>query len=138
LIAYSDTQKGRTPAAKRVVVDEISKDVVWWGDSDNVKKSPNMPITQGGYEMNLHRVISYLNSVPKLFVVDGYATWDQRYKITVRVICTKSYHALFMRNMMIRPTAEEIEKDFKNGGDWTILNAGEFPADMAVESVRHR
>jgi phosphoenolpyruvate carboxykinase (ATP) len=41
-----------------------------------------------------------------------------------------------MRNMLIRPTAEEIEKDFKNGADWTILNAGEFPADTNVPGVK--
>jgi phosphoenolpyruvate carboxykinase (ATP) len=47
------------------------------------------------------------------------------------VIVSKAYHALFMRNMLIRPTMEQIEKDFKNGAEWTIINGGEFPADPA-------
>lgn len=112
LISYSGKSTGRTPKAKRVVVDAKSKDTVWWGDIDNPKKSPNMPISEEGWRINYNRGVSYLNTVPQLFIVDGYASWDERYKLTVRVICTKAYHALFMRNMLIRPTPEQIEKDF--------------------------
>jgi phosphoenolpyruvate carboxykinase (ATP) len=106
LIAYSWYTTGRSPKEKRVVVEETSKDKVWWGDIDGPKKSPNMPISEEGWRYNYNRGISYLNTVPQLFVVDGYASHDERYKITVRVICTKAYHALFMRNMLIRPTPE--------------------------------
>lgn len=41
--------------------------------------------------------------------------WDPKYRIRVRVICARAYHALFMNNMLIRPTAEELlefEPDF--------------------------
>lgn len=55
--------------------------------------------------------------------------------MTVRVICTKSYHAMFMRNMLIRPTPEQIERDFTQGADWTILNSGEFPSDPNTPGV---
>lgn len=43
-------------------------------------------------------------------------------RISVRVVCTRAYHALFMHNMMIRPSAEELA----NFGepDFTIYNAG--------------
>jgi phosphoenolpyruvate carboxykinase (ATP) len=135
MIAYSDKSTGRTPKAKRVVVEETSKDKIWWGDIKDVKKSPNMPISEEGWAYNYNRCISFLNSAPQLFVVDGYASWDDRYKITVRVICTRAYHAMFMRNMLIRPTMEQIEKDFQQGAEWTILNSGEFPADPHVPGV---
>ena len=104
MIAYSAKTTGRSPKEKRVVVEETSKDKIWWGDVEDPGKSPNMPISEESWWVNYHRGISYLNTVPQLFVVDGYASWDDRYKITVRVICTKAYHALFMRNMLIRPT----------------------------------
>lgn len=42
--------------------------------------------------------------------------------IKVRVVCTRAYHALFMHNMMIRPSADEL-KDFGEP-DFTIYNAG--------------
>ena len=59
-------------------------------------------------------------------MVDGYAGWDQNYRINVRVICARAYHALFMRNMLIRPKPAELEH-FKP--DYTIYNAGSFPAN---------
>ena len=58
--------------------------------------------------------------------MDGYAGWDERYRINVRVVCARAYHALFMRNMLIRPSREELEH-FKP--DYTIYNAGSFPAN---------
>jgi phosphoenolpyruvate carboxykinase (ATP) len=51
----------------------------------------------------------------------------------VRVICTRPYHALFMRNMMMRPTDAELA----NYGcpDFTIYNAGSCPADPTVPGI---
>lgn len=48
-------------------------------------------------------------------------------RIKIRVVCARAYHCLFMHNMLIRPTEEELE----NYGepDFTILNAGAFPAN---------
>jgi phosphoenolpyruvate carboxykinase (ATP) len=67
---------------------------------------------------------SYFNTRKKLYVVDGYAGWDLEDRIKIRVICTRSYHALFMTNMLIKPTKKELETDFANGADYYILNAG--------------
>jgi phosphoenolpyruvate carboxykinase (ATP) len=58
--------------------------------------------------------------------VDGYAGWDERYRISVRVVCARAYHALFMRNMLIRPTREQLEHFHP---DYVIYNAGSFPAN---------
>ncbi|KAH6565994.1 hypothetical protein BASA60_009644 [Batrachochytrium salamandrivorans] len=49
------------------------------------------------------------------------------YRIKVRVVCARAYHALFMNNMLIRPTAAELV-DFGEP-DFTIFNAGSFPAN---------
>ena len=43
----------------------------------------------------------------RIYVIDGYGGWDPKYRIKVRVICTRPYHALFMHNMLIRQTAED-------------------------------
>lgn len=64
LISYSGKSTGRTPKAKRVVVEETTKDKIWWGDVDDPKKSPNMPISEEGWKINYNRGISYLNTVP--------------------------------------------------------------------------
>lgn len=64
-----------------------------------------------------------------MYVIDGYAGWDPKYRKKVRVIATRSYHCLFMKNMLIEPTEDELKNDFDvNGVDFHILNAGEFPA----------
>lgn len=52
--------------------------------------------------------INYFNTRNKLYVVDGYAGWDEDYRIKIRVVCTRAYHALFMHNMLVRPTIKEL------------------------------
>lgn len=78
---------------------------------------------------------SYLNTRRKLYVVDGYAGWDPENRIRIRVICTRSYHALFMTNMLIKPTQAELDRDFQDGADYYIFNAGEFRASKHIPEV---
>ncbi len=78
------------------------------------------------WRINRERAIDYLNTRNRIYVVDGYAGWDERYRISVRVVCARAYHALFMRNMLIRPSLEELEHFHP---DYTIYNAGSFPAN---------
>ena len=127
LCAYSAYATGRSPKEKRVVEEETSKDKIWWGDV-------NMPISESSWEINLQRAIDYFNNRPYLYVVDGYAGWDPDYRFRVRVVTTRAYHALFMHNMLIRPTEEELANDFDDV-DYHILNAGEFPADPHTPGV---
>ena len=77
--------------------------------------------------MNRERAIDYLNTRPELYCVDAFAGWDPDYRLKVRVICARPYHALFMYNMLIRPGLEELA-DFGTP-DCVILNAGAFPAN---------
>lgn len=127
MCAYSAHATGRTPKAKRIVRDETSEKNVWWG-------SVNIPLTPQSWELNHQRAIDYFNNKQYLYVVDGYAGWDPKYRLKVRVVCTRAYHALFMNNMLIRPTEEELKSDFDNV-DYHILNAGEFYADPHVPGV---
>jgi phosphoenolpyruvate carboxykinase (ATP) len=52
---------------------------------------------------------------------------DPKYRIKVRVICSRPYHALFMRTMLIRPTKEELASFGEP--QFVIINAGAFPAN---------
>ena len=120
LIAYSGTKTGRSPADKRVVEHPDSKDDVWWGPV-------NIAIDEKVFNINRSRAIDYLNTREKLYCVDAFAGWDPKYRIKVRVICARPYHALFMLNMLIRPTEEELASFGEP--DCTIYNAGAFPAN---------
>ena len=120
LIAYSGDKTGRSPKDKRVVRHPDSVDNVWWG---NV----NIGLDETVFFVNRERALDYLNTRSRLYVIDGFAGWDPEYRLKVRVICARPYHALFMHNMLIRPTQEELA-DF-GAPDCVILNAGAFPAN---------
>jgi len=128
LVNYSGHLMGRSPKDKRVVFDDLTQDKIWWGDV-------NMPITPHGYDVNRARAVDYLNTRPYVFVIDGLASWDPENRFSVRVVCNRPYHALFMKQMLIRPSPDEIDREFEDGADFTIINAGEFPADPNNNSV---
>ena len=87
------------------------------------------------FEILSNTAKSYLNTRRQIYVVDGYAGWSPEERIRIRVMCTRSYHALFMKNMLIKPTPEELEADFADGADYYIFNAGEFNASKFVPDV---
>ncbi|HEY2411250.1 MAG TPA: phosphoenolpyruvate carboxykinase (ATP) [Pirellulaceae bacterium] len=126
LIAYSGDKTGRSPKDKRIVEHPDSKNDVWWG---NV----NIPIAYDTFLINLERAKDYFNTRKRLYVVDGYAGWDPKLRAKVRVICTRPYHALFMHNLLIRPTAEELASFGQPDG--VIYNAGEFPANQRTHGM---
>lgn len=119
LTAYSGAKTGRSPLDKRVVREPGSEKEVWWGPV-NKEMSPAV------WKINRERAVDYLNTRNRIYVIDGFAGWDEKYRINVRVVCARAYHALFMRNMLIRPSRKELEH-FKP--DYTIYNAGSFPAN---------
>lgn len=120
LIAMSGKKTGRSPLDKRVVEEESSSADVWWG-------AVNKKLTPGSFMTNRERAIDYLSQRERLYVIDAFAGADLENRIKVRVVTSRAYHALFMWNMLIRPTDEELA-DFGNP-DYTIYNAGAFPAN---------
>ena len=120
LVALSGAKTGRSPADKRVVDASPSNEDIWWGPV-------NVKLEERSFDINRERAIDYLNTRQQLFCVDGFAGWDPRYRLKIRVVCERAYHALFMQNMLIRPTAEELESFGEP--DFVIFNAGRFPAN---------
>ena len=121
LAVYSGVKTGRSPMDKRIVYDDLTKDI-WWDEN-----SPNIKMTADLYEINRETSICYLNNLDNIFVFDGFAGWDKENRIKVRILSKRAYHCLFMYNMLLRPTPEELE----NFGDpdYTIYNAGTFPCN---------
>ena len=126
LVALSGEKTGRSPKDKRIVQRESIEDEVWWGDV-------NIPLDPHAFKINHERAVDYLNTRKRLFVVDGFAGWDPKYQIKVRIICARAYHALFMHNMLIRPTAEELAEFGEP--DYVVFNAGQFPANAHTEGM---
>lgn len=126
LISYSGEKTGRSPLDKRIVDEIEHHDDIWWGDI-------NIPLSESSFQRNLDMAIGFLNGRNNLYVIDAFAGWELSERIKVRIICARPYHALFMHNMLIRPTQEELQ----NFGEpeWVIYNAGQCPADPRVEGV---
>lgn len=127
LVLLSGEKTGRSPNDKRIVEDQVTKDDIWWGDI-------NIEMDSHTFKINRQRAIDYFNTRTRIYVVDGYAGWDPKYQIKVRVICTRPYHALFMHNMMIRPTKDEL--DTFGEPDYVIYNAGEFTANQYTSFMK--
>lgn len=126
LIVYSGEKTGRSPKDKRIVFEESTKNNINWGEV-------NQPIESASFEQAKANAIDFFNTCDELYVVDGYAVWDKENTIKVRIICTKAYHALFMHNMLIRPSQQELA----NFGtpDYILYNAGAIKADLSIKGI---
>lgn len=126
LIAYSGGKTGRSPKDKRIVKHPSSEKDIWWGPV-------NFPIEERYFQINRERAKDYLNTRDRLYVVDGFAGWDPSYRLKIRIISSRPYHALFMQNMLIRPTKEELAGFGEP--DYVIFNAGSFPANRLTAGM---
>ncbi|MEX0729163.1 MAG: phosphoenolpyruvate carboxykinase (ATP) [Aquisalimonadaceae bacterium] len=126
LVATSGEKTGRSPKDKRVVEDAETLDDVWWG-------SVNISLNSTSFDQLRQQAVDYLNTRKRLYVIDGFAGWDPDYRVRIRVICERAYHALFMRNMLIRPSADELAEFGEP--DYVIYNAGRTSADQTIPGV---
>tara|TARA_B100001121_G_scaffold110244_1_gene97083 strand:+ start:21779 stop:23416 length:1638 start_codon:yes stop_codon:yes gene_type:complete len=112
-----DTGKftGRSAKDKYVVVDDQTKDSVWWESQG----STNKELTQEVWGQ-LKAVCSQQLSNKKLYVMDGYCGANKDTRIAVRLVTEVAWQAHFFKNMFIRPTDEEL---VSFSPDFKILNA---------------
>jgi phosphoenolpyruvate carboxykinase (ATP) len=123
---FSGEKTGRSPKDKRIVKTPRGPENVWWG-------AVNIPVSDSSFLACRKRAVDFLNSRPTVYVVDGYAGWEPEYRLKVRVICARAYHALFMHNLLIRPTAAELAHFGEP--DFVIFNAGDQSAEARTPGV---
>ncbi|MCB0717711.1 MAG: phosphoenolpyruvate carboxykinase (ATP) [Bacteroidetes bacterium] len=126
LITYSGAKTGRSPRDKRIVGHAKSESNIWWGDI-------NVRLDEHTFQINRERAIDFMNTRDRLYVMDGFAGWDPNHRIKTRIICSRPYHALFMHNMLIRPT--EAELDAFGDPDYVVFNSGKFPANRYTSGM---
>ncbi|MBR3303878.1 MAG: phosphoenolpyruvate carboxykinase (ATP) [Bacteroidales bacterium] len=119
---------GRSPKDKFWVMDDKSKDTIWW--TSDAYKNDNKPVTQQAWE-ELKKIARKELSGKKLYVVDGFCGANENTRIKVRFIMEVAWQAHFVKNMFIRPTDEEL----KNFGepDFVILNASKAKVENYKE-----
>ncbi len=108
---------GRSPKDKFIVVDENSKDTVWW--TSEGYKNDNHPATKEAWEACKEIAKKELSN-KRLFVVDAYCGANKDTRMAVRFIVEVAWQAHFIRNMFIKPTEEEL-KTFEP--DFVVYNA---------------
>ncbi|VAW26776.1 Phosphoenolpyruvate carboxykinase [ATP] [hydrothermal vent metagenome] len=116
---------GRSPKDRFIVKDDITKDSVWWGNI-------NIPFDAGKFDALYNKVVAYLSG-KDVYVRDAYACADPTYKLNIRAVTELPWMNMFVYNMFLRPTAEELE-DFDP--EWTIVNAPGFMADPEEDGTR--
>jgi phosphoenolpyruvate carboxykinase (ATP) len=116
---------GRSPKDKWIVEDDISRDTIWW--TSDKAKNDNKPISPAVWRDLKGLVVNQLSN-KRLFVVDTFCGANEDTRLKVRFITEVAWQAHFVKNMFIRPTAQEMvtygEPDFvvMNGSKTTNPN----------------
>ena len=108
---------GRSPKDKYIVMDENSKDTVWWTSDEY--KNDNHPATEEAWKSVKDLAIKELSN-KRLFVVDAFCGANKDTRMAIRFIVEVAWQAHFVTNMFIKPTAEELE-NFEP--DFVVYNA---------------
>src|SRR5699024_1737033 len=97
---------GRSPKDKFIVMDDTSKDTVWW-TSDEFKND-NKPASQEAWNACKELALKELSG-KKLYVMDVFCGANHDSRMAIRFIMEVAWQAHFVKNMFIEPTAEELE-----------------------------
>ena len=97
---------GRSPQDKFIVMDDTSKDTVWWTSSEF--KNDNHPCSEKAWN-ELKAIALNQLSDKKLYVVDLFCGANEDTRMSIRFIMEVAWQAHFVKNMFINPTAEELE-----------------------------
>jgi phosphoenolpyruvate carboxykinase (ATP) len=125
LIVRTGVHTGRSVADKYVVDEPETTSGIAWG-----KVNQKLDRTQFAGLRN--RVLAYLQG-RELFTQDLYAGADPAHRVRVRVVSTSAWHAMFARNMFIRPPQRDLAGFVP---DYVILHAPDMQADPAIDGVR--
>ena len=119
---------GRSPEDKFFVLDDLTRESVWWGGDFNHHVEPEV------FDRMLDKMTAWL-SAKDLYVADLFACADTRYRISITAITTQAFHNLFARNMFICPSADDLAA-FTPG--YTIICAPDFEAEPISDGVPHK
>ena len=118
---------GRSPKDKYIVMDENSKDTVWW--TTDAYKNDNHPMTEETWAVVKDLAKKELCN-KKLYVVDAFCGANKDTRMAVRFIVEVAWQAHFIKNMFIRPTEEEL-KSFEP--DFVVYNASKAKVENYKE-----
>ncbi len=119
---------GRSPKDKYIVMDENSKDTVWW--TSDAFKNDNHPMSQETWAAVKELAIKQLTG-KRLFVVDAFCGANKDTRMAIRFIVEVAWQAHFVKNMFIVPTEEELA-NFEP--DFVVYNASKAKVAFNITS----
>ena len=118
---------GRSPKDKFIVMDENSKDTVWW--TSDAYKNDNHPASKETWNAVKKIAIDELSN-KKLYVVDAFCGANKDTRMAIRFIVEVAWQAHFVKNLFIQPSKEELE-NFKP--DFVVYNASKAKVENYKE-----
>lgn len=115
---------GRSPKDKFFVMNEASKDSVWWTSEEY--KNDNKPCSEDSWKDLKAKAVKQLSG-KRLFVVDTFCGANEATRMKVRFIMEVAWQAHFVTNMFIRPTAKELAE--YGEPDFVSFNASKAKVD---------
>jgi phosphoenolpyruvate carboxykinase (ATP) len=125
LVFETGKYTGRSPRDKFIVREPSCEPHVDWGDV-------NQPFDAARFDALLERVRAHLHG-REVWVQDAFAGAAPGHRLPIRVICERAYHALFARQLFVRPTADELAR---HAPECTIIAVPDFHANAERDGTR--
>jgi len=125
LVAYTGARTGRSPRDKFTIEDAETRERVHWG-------KVNQPFPPEKFHALLVRVLRHM-AERDLYIMDLAAGADPAYRLPIQAICEYAWHALFAKQLFIRPSGEELAA---HTPEFTVIAAPEFEAVPERDGVR--
>ncbi|GGC22224.1 phosphoenolpyruvate carboxykinase [ATP] [Novosphingobium marinum] len=119
LVVETGKHTGRSAKDKFIVRDAETEDSVWWGDV-------NVPMTPGHFAALKEDFLKAVAEKETLYVADLFGGSQPEHRVRVRVINQLAWHNLFIRTLLVRPTASELDGFVP---EYTIIDLPDFVAD---------
>ncbi len=115
---------GRSPRDRYIVDSQSVHQQIDWGPI-------NQPIAEEEYQRLFYRLAAYLQE-RRVYIFDGYCGAHPSHRVAVRIVNQYAWQNLFIHQLLIRPTEEELESFVP---EMTVICAPGFQADPAVDAT---
>ena len=126
LVVDTGEFKGRSPKDKFVVYDETTRDSVWW-------EKVNNKFDETIFDSLYNRVAAHLTK-GEIYVRDAHVCADPDFRMKVRIVTESPWQDLFVHNLFLRPSQEEIFETEES--EWVVVAAPAFKADPLIDGTR--
>ncbi len=124
IVAYSGKYTGRTPKDKHTVRTSAVEANIWWENNNEMSPEVFSALRSKAQGLLANR---------RIYQIDTYAGADPDYQIGVRFLLERPYHALFIKQLLIRPTSQQLQTFHP---DWTVVDLCRTQTDPEIDHVK--